>query len=75
MHSISRPTLVSRRRGLRAVLSAIAIRIAAWNALRHQRRTLCQMDDHMLRDIGLTRSDALREARRPAWDVPSHWLR
>ncbi len=44
-------------------------------ALWKQRRLLAEMDDHSLRDIGLTRTEAMREAERPLWDVPSHWLR
>jgi uncharacterized protein YjiS (DUF1127 family) len=33
------------------------------------RRHLAQMDDRMLKDIGLTRSEALEEAGRAPWDV------
>lgn len=40
-----------------------------------QRRRLAELDDDMLRDIGLTREDARAEARRPIWDVPQTWLR
>ena len=40
-----------------------------------QRRHLAQLDDRMLTDIGLTRSQAMVESGRPVWDVPSHWLR
>lgn len=32
------------------------------------RRLLKELDAHLLKDIGLTRSEALREARRPFWD-------
>jgi uncharacterized protein YjiS (DUF1127 family) len=32
-----------------------------------QRRVLCELDEHVLRDIGLTRHDALVEAARPFW--------
>ncbi len=42
---------------------------------RRQRRRLAGLDDHLLRDIGLTREDADREATRKPWDVPAHWLR
>jgi uncharacterized protein YjiS (DUF1127 family) len=42
-------------------------------ALARQRRHLAELDDAMLRDIGLTREQALREARRPRWDAPRHW--
>jgi uncharacterized protein YjiS (DUF1127 family) len=32
-----------------------------------QRRGLLELDDHLLRDIGLRREDALREADRLLW--------
>ena len=32
-----------------------------------QRRALASLDDRMLRDIGVTRSDALHEANKPCW--------
>jgi uncharacterized protein YjiS (DUF1127 family) len=28
---------------------------------------------HLLADIGVSQQAADREARRPIWDVPSHW--
>ena len=42
-------------------------------ALHRQRRHLARLDDHLLRDIGLTRAEAERECLRPAWDAPDHW--
>lgn len=33
------------------------------------RRQLARMDDRMLKDIGLTRSEALRESERAPWDI------
>ncbi|PMR69619.1 DUF1127 domain-containing protein [Halomonas heilongjiangensis] len=36
--------------------------------LRHERRQLGELSDSLLRDIGLTRREAMREARRPFWD-------
>jgi len=42
-------------------------------ALARQRRDLGQLDDHLLRDIGVTPDEARKEARRPLWDVPAHW--
>ncbi|MES9871064.1 MAG: DUF1127 domain-containing protein [Sedimenticola sp.] len=38
--------------------------------LTRQRRQLAQLSDDQLRDIGISRSDAQREARRPFWDEP-----
>lgn len=41
--------------------------------LYRQRRALAAMDDHQLRDLGLTRVEAQAEAARPLWDAPVHW--
>lgn len=58
-----------------AALSRIAIAaacgLAGWIAACHarasQRRTLLDLDDRLLRDVGLTRSAARREAAKPWW--------
>ena len=42
-------------------------------AVARQRRALAALDDALLRDIGLTRCEALDEAARPFWDAPRHW--
>ncbi|WP_371054528.1 DUF1127 domain-containing protein [Rhodosalinus sp. K401] len=44
-------------------------------ALARQRRALAKLDASRLRDIGLTRDEALAEACRPIWDVPTYWRR
>ncbi|MFN6924491.1 MAG: DUF1127 domain-containing protein [Tabrizicola sp.] len=41
--------------------------------LARSRQALSRLDDHLLRDIGLTRDQAEAESRRRAWDVPAHW--
>ena len=49
----------------------VAMSTLEWIArVANQRRALRELDDQQLRDIGLTRADALREAGRPFWDVP-----
>lgn len=52
-------------------LARAAARVArclvAWNELHHQRRALLEMDERTLKDIGLRREDALREAHRLRW--------
>lgn len=42
-------------------------------AVRRQRRQLRELDDHLLDDIGITRSEAFAEGHEPVWDVPNHW--
>jgi uncharacterized protein YjiS (DUF1127 family) len=38
-----------------------------WLERSRQRRALAELNDHMLRDIGLTRADAWAEAEKPFW--------
>ena len=45
------------------------------HAIWAERRTLRAMEAHRLKDLGLTRGEAAREAKRPAWDAPERWLR
>ncbi|MCB1337530.1 MAG: DUF1127 domain-containing protein [Maritimibacter sp.] len=42
---------------------------------RRSRRALAGLDAHLLAEIGIARAEATREARRPIWDAPAHWLR
>lgn len=39
-------------------------------AARHQRTRLDELDDHLLRDIGIDRATAKSEAHRTFWDLP-----
>jgi len=41
--------------------------------IRGQRQALLRLDAALLKDIGLTREEALAEAARPAWDAPRFW--
>jgi uncharacterized protein YjiS (DUF1127 family) len=56
-------------------------RRSLWTTVLHRaetarsRRQLAQLDDHLLRDIGLTRDQAEAEAALSAWDAPPHWHR
>ncbi len=52
-----------RRPGMHSVLPAVATWIE-----RHQARcALHALDDHMLRDVGLSRCDVDREVSKPFW--------
>lgn len=42
---------------------------AALRARVRQRNELRGLDDRMLRDIGLTREEAMREASKPIWKL------
>ncbi|MCF6443947.1 DUF1127 domain-containing protein [Nereida sp. MMG025] len=44
----------------------------AFDAYR-SRRALAALTAEQLADVGLTRQDALTEAARPVWDVPTNW--
>ena len=52
----------------------LARRIKLWVSVSRERRMLQNLDDHMLRDIGVSRADAVREGERAFWDLP-HDLR
>ncbi|MBR9970984.1 DUF1127 domain-containing protein [Magnetospirillum sulfuroxidans] len=41
--------------------------VMTWIERAQQRRALARLDDRLLRDIGISRADALREADRAAW--------
>lgn len=55
------------------LLSRFLARVTSKRSLMRERRALARLDAHMLEDIGLTREQAMTEAARPAWDVPSNW--
>ena len=65
--------LTSRLHVAAATLVRLPLRVLSAAALARSRRGLARLDDHLLRDIGLTRTEALKEARRRDWDAPSHW--
>jgi uncharacterized protein YjiS (DUF1127 family) len=50
-------------------LGAFASVIVGWFERSRQRRALATLDDRLLRDIGLTRAEAQREATKPFWSA------
>jgi uncharacterized protein YjiS (DUF1127 family) len=40
-----------------------------WRERSSTRHALAELDDAILRDIGMTRSDVLREANKPFWEA------
>jgi len=53
--------------GLRRTLDAIAAQAEGYISRSRQRRALAELDDRLLRDIGLTRYDVALEASKPFW--------
>ena len=56
---------------LTSLLNRARNQIALWRGVSRQRRELAGLSDLLLKDIGLSRVDAEREARRPFWDQAS----
>jgi len=48
-------------------VAAVLAPIARWIERSRQRRALASLSDHELRDIGITRIEAVREAEKPFW--------
>ncbi|MEH6567361.1 MAG: DUF1127 domain-containing protein [Halopseudomonas sp.] len=42
--------------------------LARWHRLSYERRLLASLSDGQLKDIGISRAEALQEADRPFWD-------
>ncbi len=52
---------------LARALHGLTLVVLAWEERRQTRRSLRDLDDHMLRDIGIPRDLALREGEKPFW--------
>ncbi len=48
-------------------LSAVADTVYLWQERAAQRAHLAALDDHRLKDLGISRAEALREAGKPFW--------
>jgi len=68
---VSHATLAGLRARSRPWLAALIARgvdlLLTWQERARQRRHLRSLDDHMLRDIGLSRADVEGEAGKPFW--------
>ncbi|MCB1464537.1 MAG: DUF1127 domain-containing protein [Nitratireductor sp.] len=49
------------------MLGSVFTRFAKAAEMRRSRRALMNLNDRQLRDIGVSRDEALREASRPFW--------
>jgi uncharacterized protein YjiS (DUF1127 family) len=48
-------------------LAAAFVKLFTWMERVRQRYALAALDDHLLKDIGLTRTDVYDEVRKPFW--------
>lgn len=53
-----------------SVLSKLMAALDVWRSRQH----LKGLDPSQLDDIGIAQIDAIKEANRPIWDVPAHWM-
>lgn len=71
MHTIVRAERLSARTPAPATIGSRAMSLLryplAWSERMRQRRALLALDDWMLKDIGLSRADVLRESGKPFW--------
>jgi uncharacterized protein YjiS (DUF1127 family) len=56
-------------RSLMSILCATCDMIGLWIERHRQRRDLMSLPDHMLGDIGISRSDAFQEYTKPFWKI------
>ena len=63
VHAISPKVSVTLMAGLRWVVR----NVHEWNERSRQRQALAELDDHLLKDIGISRPAAAVEASQPFW--------
>lgn len=51
------------------VLIYLSDLLSTWEGRARERRSLAEMSNHMLKDLGISRTDARREAEKPFWRV------
>lgn len=61
------PAPAAQGRFIAGLLGGLVAALALWAARHRQRRELGELDERLLRDIGVTRGEALREAAKPFW--------
>lgn len=51
----------------RSPLARTLDKVIFWHERARQRRTLLQLEDHLIADMGLDRAEVQQEARKPFW--------
>ena len=63
----SNPAADISLKGLNTLIVKATDTVLDWQERARQRHRLGEMDDHLLRDIGLSRADLEHEAAKPFW--------
>ncbi|HEX5078754.1 MAG TPA: DUF1127 domain-containing protein [Geminicoccaceae bacterium] len=63
------PWLARSLRGLTAAIERAVDALLTWHERAQMRRQLLMLDDRLLKDIGITRLEAMHEAEKPFWRV------
>lgn len=61
------PRLVELLHAIHAVILRGAVAVCTWQARASERARLAELDDRLLKDVGLSRADIEREVRKPFW--------
>jgi uncharacterized protein YjiS (DUF1127 family) len=56
-----------REKSGRRILTSLVYTLGTWLIRRDGRQELSSLDDEQLKDVGISREDALREASKPFW--------
>jgi uncharacterized protein YjiS (DUF1127 family) len=67
LRASARRDLRGRCLGFALLARRAVLTVEEWFERRRQRRVLLELSEAMLKDIGLSRGDALREASKPFW--------
>ena len=69
--ALSAPQSTVRRTAYQRWLRVVHYFLTCLDVAR-QRRQLLALDERTLKDVGISRIDALQEANRSFWDIPEH---
>lgn len=64
---IGRVNSKRKTKAIRRYLKGLSERLMVWQRNSRSRRELLSLNAYQLKDIGLTRADALQEAAKPFW--------
>ena len=66
--TVAEPTRPVDRQGLSTRLAVFFSTFWRWHQTARQHQALLELDDQLLADIGITREQAKKEARKPFWN-------